>query len=254
MVTIILPVSRDYYLKRIFTQLELLKCNSEEVSILTYVDGPLTLFEPARNFTVKSKFKEKLCVFRKRGTPNVGSVKRRRQRIADIHNEIKDLIAPTDYVFLIEDDTLLPTNALQKLLDAYTQRPNAGIISGVQIGRWGFDHIGAWTFDDVYSPNKAVSIPAGEGLVNVDATGLYCCLTKYKYYKEFRFEPFEEALGPDVAFGIHLRRQGYTNFADHSVKCDHLTKRGVINFNRTIVQVELNRLENNQWSQGLFSV
>lgn len=249
MTTIIMPVSREFYLARIFAQLELLECESE-TNLLVYVDGPLTLFEKARNFTVNSKFKERLCVYRKKGEPNVGSVRSRRKRIAAIHNELKELLNPCQYVFLIEDDTLIPTKALSKLTRQFNFYPNAGIISGVQIGRWGFDHIGAWKFDDIYEPKRAESVPMGEGLAQVDATGLYCCLVKYENYKEFAFKPFEDVMGPDVAFGLYLRSRGLLNYIDYSVQCDHLTKRGAISFNREIIQVELKRLENNKWSQG----
>lgn len=250
MVTIILPVSRDYYLKRIFAQLEMLECDRSQTNLLVYVDGPLHLFEIARNLTVNSKFAQKLCVYRKKGSPNVGSVRRRRRRIAEIHNEVKVLIQNADYIFLTEDDTLVPTNALKKLMNHYLARPHMGLVSGVQIGRWGYDHIGAWLFDNVYEPSKAISVPLENEVLPVDATGLYCCLTDAKHYLKFNFEPFEDALGPDVAFGLWLRQQGYQNFIDYSIKCDHLTKKETIKFNRSIVQVQLQKQADNTWLLG----
>jgi len=250
MVTIILPVSRDYYLKRIFAQLELLECDRSQTNLLVYVDGNLNLFEVARNLTVNSKFNQKLCVYRKKGTPNVGSVRRRRRRIAEIHNEVKVFIQNADYIFLTEDDTLLPTTALKKMMNHYLSQPHMGLVSGVQIGRWGYDHIGAWLFDDVYSPTKAISVPLEKEFLKVDATGLYCCLTQAKLYMQFEFEPFEDALGPDVAFGLWLRQQGYQNFIDYSIKCDHLTKRETIKFDRDIVQVKLEKQADKQWLLG----
>jgi len=248
MVTIILPVSRDMYLKRVFAQLELLQCDRTQVNLLCFVDGPLNLFEKARNFTVNSKFNEKLCVYRRRGEGSVGSIKRRRQRIADIHNELKVLIKNAEYIFLIEDDTIVPTNALAKLLHHYLTMPSMGIVSGIQIGRWGFDHIGAWLVDDIYSPNAITSVKLEEGLQQVDATGLYCCLTRAEHYLRFNFEPFMNALGPDVAFGVYLRQQGYLNYVDYSIKCDHITAKEKISFDRDIVQVQLTKTSNNDWS------
>lgn len=250
MTTIILPISRDHYLKRIFAQLEMLECDRTQVNLLCYVDGPLQLFEVARNLTVNSKFNQKLCVYRKKGTPNVGSVRRRRRRIAEIHNEVKVFIQNADYIFLTEDDTLLPTTALKKLMNHYLSQPHMGLVSGVQIGRWGYDHIGAWAFDDVYSPTKAISVPLESELSKVDATGLYCCLTQAKLYMKYEFEPFEDALGPDVAFGLWLRQQGYQNYIDYSIKCDHLTKRETIKFDRDIVQVKLEKQADKQWLLG----
>ena len=43
----------------------------------------------------------------------------RRRRISAIHNEIRKLIKPSEYVFLIEDDSVLPADALSRLLADY---------------------------------------------------------------------------------------------------------------------------------------
>ena len=241
-VTIIMPVSRPDHLDRIFAQLELLDCNRGMTSILCYIDGGQQLYEKARNLVVHSKFKQRLCVMRSKGQPSVGSVRRRRQRIADIHNEVKELIDTSEYIFIIEDDTLFPTNTLDKLLKHYYTNPHAGLISAAELGRWGYTHIGAWDFDDVYEPNKITSPKLGDGLQKIDATGLYCCLMKTETYMNHKFEPFEDALGPDTHLGMSLRRQGYQNYIDYSIKCTHLTKKEPIKFsNSEIVQVQLIR-------------
>ena len=245
-----MPVSRDSYLPRIFAQLELLHCDSEKTSLLVLVDGDVNLFSKVRNYVVNSKFHQRLCEYRRKGVPNVGSVKRRRQRIADIHNEVKQYIDNADYLFLIEDDTLIPTTALDLLLNDFDFYSYAGIISGIEIGRWGYTHIGAWTVDDIYDPKKITSIKLGEELEPVDATGLYCCLVKKENYMSHNFAPLLDILGPDVNFGIELRKMGLQNYVDHRIKCEHLTKRGAITFiNSEIEQVQLS-LEDNKWKQG----
>jgi len=43
----------------------------------------------------------------------------------------------------------------------------------------------------------------------IDAGGLYACLTRYELYAKHEFEPYEDVLGPDFRYGIWLRRQGY---------------------------------------------
>lgn len=240
MITIVLPISRPDYLKQLFARLEFLDYPSSEVNLLSYVDGNQQLFELARNLTVASKFAEKLCVYRSKGMPNVGSVKGRRRRIAAIHNEIKGLLNKTDYVFLLEDDTIPPRDALTKLVRLHADHPYAGLVSGIELGRWGWPHIGAWNCDDVYEPKKITSIPLTTGVVEVDATGLYCCLMKFKTYMDHHFEPFEDLLGPDVNFGIKHRREGLVNYVDQSIQCTHLTKRGAITIASTdVVQVEI---------------
>lgn len=245
-----MPVSRPDFLKRIFAQLDMMPCDNEHTHIVTYVDGNQPLFEIARNLTVNSKFKERICVYRAKGVPNVGSVKRHRQRIADVHNEIKALIEKCDYVFLLEDDTLVPLNTMETLIRNYSEHPYAGFISAVELGRWGFEMIGAWKANDVYTPTEITTIPVGEGIEEVDAAGLYACLVKRDTYMNHFFKPFQDILGPDVDFGLSLRQQGLLNYVNHDLKCKHLTKRGEISFqNAKIVQVQVKK-ENHTWSQG----
>lgn len=254
MISIVMPVSRKDYLKRIFVQLELLDCDRHNTNLLCYVDGSLELFQETRNLVVASKFKEKLCVYRHKGIGSVSSVHRRRQRISDIHNEIRSLLNKTDYVLLTEDDTLMPMDSLKKLYNLAMMKKYFGFITGVQIGRWGYKHIGAWKVDDVYNINHIASIKKGTGIEEIDAAGIYCCFTtKENYIKNF-FKPFENILGPDVDFGINLRRRGLNNYIDHSIHCDHLSKKEVIKvFNSDVIQVKFDRDETEQmgWKQSI---
>lgn len=240
--TIILPVSRPDFLNRIFAQLELMACDKETTNLIVISDGGWALFEKVRNLTVNSKFKERLCIYRHKGIPNVSSQPRRRKRISDIHTEIQKEIKPADYYFLLEDDTMFPLNTLTTLMNMYEDHPHAGFVSGVQIGRHGFSHIGSWRVNDVYNPTTITSVPKGEGIVEVDAAGIYCCLTKH--YMENKFQPFEDILGPDVSFGLWLRRQGLKNYINYDLQCSHLTKKGEINFKNTeIIQLEFEKTD-----------
>ena len=67
MITIVVPISRVDYLARFFVRLEMLDCDSEKTNLLCYVDGPLELYQKVRNYIVNSKFKNKLCVYRRKG-------------------------------------------------------------------------------------------------------------------------------------------------------------------------------------------
>lgn len=246
-ITIVLPVSRDTHLKQIFTNLEFLTCDRKTTNLLVYIDGDLRLFEKARNFTMNSKFAEKLCIYRRKGLPNASSVRSRRRRIAEIHNEMKTLINPCTYVFMIEDDTLYPYNTLEKMKDIYLDHPYAGFVSGIEIGRWGYNHIGAWVANSVYDPRRITSMKMEEGVRKCDAAGFYCMLTRYELYTDHTFQPFQDAMGPDVEYGMSLRKQGLVNYVDFSIKCRHLTQKEELNFTNTeIVQVELNRI-NDIW-------
>lgn len=249
MTTIILPVSRPNYLRAIFARLELLDCDRADTNLLVVVDGDIQLFQTARDLTVESKFYEKLCVYRRKGSPNVGSVRLRRQRIADIHNELKANLGKADFLFLIEDDTLFPTNALRRLLDKAQSSRNVGIVSGVELGRWGYLHIGAWVLDDVYEPTCMKTIKVETGLDKVDATGLYCCVVRVEHYLKHTFAPFNEAIGPDVGFGVALRREGLQNYVDFDIKCTHMTIKENITVEQSkIVVVALEKI-GDKWIQ-----
>jgi hypothetical protein len=239
--TIILPISREQHLLRVFASLELLECARERTSLLVYVDGEPELYLIARNLVEQSKFSERLCVQGDIPGPRKEfSINTRRRRIAAIHNEIRKLIKPCDYVFLIEDDGVLPPDALSRLVADYQAHPYAGFIEGVELGRWGIPHVGAWQADDVYDMKRLESaMPARSELLNdagraigavpdkvveeIDAGGLYACLTRYRQYVDHEFQPYEGcAFGPDIEWSIWLRQQGYLNYLDWSVPIEHL--------------------------------
>jgi len=47
--TIILPISREQHLLKVFASLELLECERDRTSLLAFVDGDADLFLTARN-------------------------------------------------------------------------------------------------------------------------------------------------------------------------------------------------------------
>ncbi len=237
MITIVIPISRKDYLDRLFESLDALVIEGHEVNLLTYCDGDYSVFEKARNLTMLSKFRDRLCVERRKGTPGSSNFKLRRQRIADIHNEIKGLINSTDYIFLIEDDTLVPANALIRLMKHYKDYPDAGVISGIQVGRWGFKMLGAWRVNQLQNPTKIYSIRKNTGIQDIDAAGFYCCLMKVGSYTSHDFKPYQDILGPDFDFGLSLRQRGKRNYVDHDIECIHMTKKGDITFDN-VDQVE----------------
>lgn len=248
-VTVVLPVSRKDYLHQIFARFEAMPM-FEQTNLLVWVDGPMDLYEVARNLTRESRFYERLCIYGKKHVVDVGSVRRRRERIAEIHNDIKTRLVDCDWVFSLEDDTLMPSTTFTTMQKWASYYPHAGIISGIELGRWGYPHIGAWNANDVFEPTEFISTPLSKGLQEVDATGLYCCMIRSDVYKEHTFKPFEKVLGPDVELGIWLRQQGYKNYIDNDIKCTHLTKIEPVEFNREIVQVRLKKEDNGKWSQG----
>lgn len=251
-VTIFIPVSRPEHLDRLFHALEVLECDATQTNLFTYVDGNSELFVMVRNLTEASKFASRLCVQRTADrTPATFGLHERRKRIAAIHNESKALIGKCDYVFGLEDDTIPPSHALANLLMGYAAHPFAGFIEGVELGRWGVPYVGAWHVDDVYEPTKIESMMPGVGIEEIDAGGFYCYLTKRNNYMKHDYAPFgNNDLGPDVNYGIWLRQQGFKNYIDWSVNCEHRMRGGTgISLPMTQPRQAAMVKENDQWKQ-----
>lgn len=230
MITIVLLVSRPEYLDLVFTCLEMLECDHAQTNILTIVDGDKDLFINVRNRTDFTKFNDRLCVQYKTADKLKNfDLGHRRKRIADIHNFAKKYIKRSDYIFCVEDDTTFGTKTLKKLEQDYQMVPFAGMIQGVQIGRHGINHYGVWTVDDPYEPTQIESQDKGFGITICDAGGLYCMLTRAENYMAHDFKPFDSGdLGPDFDYGIALRKQGYKNYTDWAITCNHHTKNGIV--------------------------
>lgn len=254
-ITIFIPISRDLILERLFASLEMLHCERENVSLFTYVDSKnMRLYEKVRNYTQESKFGERICIQRriKGDNPKEFAVELRRKRISDIKNESRQYINNCDYVFGIEDDTIVPPHALKSLLKGYSRFPHAGFIQGVEVGRWGVPYVGAWKVDDIYETKQFRSLMPENGLKECDTGGFYCYLTPFMLYDR-EYQPFDNnSLGPDAQYGIELRREGYKNYTDWGVKCAHHRAKGepLTLFQGNIAELEYNKHENH-WRQNL---
>lgn len=228
-ITIILTVSRIDFLQRVISSIELQNVSARSTSILAVVDGSEELYLATRNLLNETKYVENLTVmFEGAGkTAPRYDILARRKRIAAIHNQARELLKhKSGWVFVVEDDTLIPKGALNKLASEVAHKRSVGQITGVELGRWGVPYVGAWSADDIYDPKVLTSLVSatdyGNAIENIDACGLYCTLIRADVYKQHTFFT-DNGLGPDVNFGIWLRQLGYENFIDWSVHCTHLT-------------------------------
>lgn len=159
-----------------------------------------------------------------RGKPIEPSVTERRKRIVQVNNEARDLIGDTDYVISVEDDTIIPEDAFEKLLYMATTK-EIGTAQGVQVGRWGIQMIGAWRVNDVHNPTEALTLPYistdARVIEKIDAGGWYCYITPTKLFKEIERGWHGEPYGPDVVYGLELRKKGYQNYIDWSLVTGH---------------------------------
>lgn len=252
--TIILTVSREEFLTEVLSSIELLDCDQTYTNILCIVDGDAKMFTKVRNLVQKTKFNERLTV----QYPDRKQIKRfdtvfRRKRIAAIHKWAQQFVGISEFIFLTEDDTLVPRDALKKLEKHIRETPGCVMAEGVEVGRWGIPYVGAWKFDDIYEPNSVTSLVYKRtGVEQIDAGGFYCTLMRAANYKEQDFELFE-SLGPDISMGLFLRRDGYVNLIDWSIPCRHLniTRHGVREVlvpNEDVRPTTIKRKSPNNWS------
>ncbi len=222
--TIIMPVSRDSFLDKVFKSLEALICDPHRTNLVVIVDGESDLFVKARNMVQESKFAQRLCVQLGNEKARRWNIGARRIKIAKLHNELKKYIPESDFIFGTEDDTIVPPDAIVHLRTNLLHEKNIGLVSGVEVGRWGVPYIGAWIADYVFEPTKLTTVEyKRKGLEFVDATGFYCFIVRYSLYMEHDFKTFDyNSLGADVEFGLHLRQLGYANVINWAVPCGHL--------------------------------
>lgn len=245
----ILPVSRKKYLDRVLESL--LNQTHKTQGLLVIFDGPDDEFLEVRNKIVSLDIDRTYCVSSNNIHP-VSSIPDRRRHIVNIHNQIREMMPelPTwieadhepDWIFSIEDDGILPSNALERLVEIVKNKKDAGMVTGVELGRWGVPYVGAWNVDNVDDVKELTSLEnkASENIVDeIDACGLYCGLIRADFYKQHEFFT-NNGLGPDVNLGLFLRKQGLKNYIDWGVTVTHLTNKG--NEEREIPATDVSRV------------
>ena len=230
MITAILPISRISYLDRVLESL--LNQTVKPNNLLVIYDGQESQYMEARNRVVGLDF-EQVRFIPSNSLAQAHTIPDRRRHITNIHNQIRELmgdfpeITDQDWIFSIEDDGILPPDALEKLIKVTEKYPDAGQVTGVELGRWGNPYVGAWKVNDVFKlrtiesmDNKSYTNEVEE----IDACGLYCTLIRQELYHKHKFFS-NNGLGPDVNLGIFIRQQGYQNYIDWSIHVTHLTFR-----------------------------
>jgi glycosyltransferase involved in cell wall biosynthesis len=223
-ITTILPVSRIKYLDRI---IDCLMSQTVEIdSLIVVFDGSDGDFIQVRNKIQELYIENRICV-KSLNRRNADTIAERRWHIVNIHNQIRELIGSADWVFSVEDDGILPDNALEELIKVVEAHDDVGMVTGVELGRWGLPYVGAWHVDNVEQPRRITSLEnrVGEDLVEpIDGCGLYCALIRAEFYKKHTFDT-RNGLGPDVNLGLYLRQHGLQNYINWNIPVTHLTER-----------------------------
>lgn len=224
-ITAILPVSRIKYLDRVLESL--VNQTLKPQNLIVVFDGSDNEYLEVRNKVVALPIDNAICVPSVNGGTIAHTIAERRQHITNIHNQLRDIIGDCDWVFTMEDDSVIPPDALRRLSKLAVLQYNVGMVTGVELGRWGIPYVGAWLVDDYNNVHKVTSVEnrtANPCVENIDACGMYCGLIKAEYYKKHQFFT-NNGLGPDVNLGLYLRQQGFINYIDWSIHVTHLTFR-----------------------------
>lgn len=175
----------------------------------------------------------------KKFAPQEVRVFARRDRIRDMLNALQETIRKkqldtNEFMFMVEDDTMIEAGALQRLLADWRELTSAGVkvglIEGAQVGRHGIRMIGAWRMDDLENPTVMSTIPYNRTdlFEKIDGGGLYCFITPMNLFLEHTFYWTHECFSVDVTYGIELRKKGYTNIIDWSVVAGHTDQHGLV--------------------------
>lgn len=225
--TLFVPFTRLWFVDRFLLNLERMELPWEAVDVLFYND--------TNNAELQSKLLSWLERFKpilngariyQSGNPPLGEfdvMQARRDRIVRVKQHSAKLIGNSKYVFCLEDDTIAPTDALERLEHYFLADPLTAVASGVQVGRWAYRIIGAWEISPLLDPTNVRTVAyQGTGAQEVDGTGWFCYLTTTQLYKATKYRYEAECLGPDVCYGWDLKKNGYKVFLDWDVSCAHV--------------------------------
>lgn len=256
MITAVLPVSRIKYLDRVLDTVS--KQTHRPDKLIVIYDGIDKGIDLVNKIVNSKNICDDVTVVRSNNRSIGLNIPDRRRNISSIHNQLSESIEDSEWVFSIEDDGLLPSDALERLVSVASDNDDVGMVTGVELGRWGAPYVGAWRVDN---PDKVTVIRSVESLAKdgsnkveeIDACGLYCALIRADKYKEHRFF-HGNGLGPDVNLGIFLRQSGLKNYIDWGVHVTHLTSfSGVeveIPATDNAVIVSMTRINNGAWRIG----
>lgn len=148
----------------------------------------------------------------------------RRARIAENHQHLREFVMAykPDIVWQIEGDSVIPEDALEKLLAHYEKQP--GIYSGIQVGRHGLYCLGAWHVSQYLWEMSSVDYQL-KGLQHVDAMGMYCFIAPALTWLYGQCKWSGQYWGPDVNFFLSMPGSKYV---DMDLHIGHQIKRGII--------------------------
>jgi hypothetical protein len=131
----------------------------------------------------------------------------------------------TPFLFMTEDDTLVPRDAFTKLYKQITSDDKLAYVSGVEPSRGSDLHIGMAILGTVggHIVHRVNPPYQRKGIVNINSGGWYCWIGRVDALYGLTFRCIEDGrfLGPDALMVFDLVNRGWKATADWSIACHH---------------------------------
>lgn len=232
-ITIFCPFTRRWAIDDWLQDLQSINHNPAATNLCFIVDGEEPyIYKTLERFGKERNYRSLHMKHNIGWYPNETRLSIRRQRVAEIHEQAKDLIARCDGDIIIglEDDTRFDRMLdFSRLISPLGK--TVGFVEGVQMGRWGASIIGAWRADDILDPRHIETLlPPDINDSNATQTG-YEEMTGGGWYgyatlrQLFLQAPYFSSpslpWGPDVNYGFYVQHQGYTCLIDWQTVFGH---------------------------------
>ncbi len=225
-ITIFCAFTRNWAVERWLGELSKIEHNPALTNLCFIVDmHDEYLVSQLRAYAEKGQYRSFHVKMNEDWEPNETRMAIRRQRIADMKNQSKELIARTDGTIILafEDDTVLErVTSFDRLINPILQDDSVGFVEGVQMGRWGTNMIGAWDCDDYEYPQKVWTLLPAKDYQHITGGGFYGYATQRELYlKADYYWATSQPWGPDVNYGFWLRQRGYKCIVDWQTVFGH---------------------------------
>lgn len=241
-ITAVITFSRKILIPFFFASFKDLKLPRKDMHLLVYDntdDAPLGEALQAELTPLLSEFKSvRLYKSYLKGRGSVvgsGNEQFRNSKLYNIWmmwNRMKKLIY-TDTFFLLEDDTICPSDAFSRLYKTLMSSKRIGFVTGIETGRFATPWIPVRL--GVHKVKmKGMKVlerrslkPDTKGIVPIDAAGVYCFAARTAAYLS-GFEGYDPAslkipfFAMDNVLVWNMKQHGWRVLADFNIWCTHL--------------------------------
>jgi len=189
------------------------------------------LIDYCKNYKWKYQWASKEVLNTPQDPVRVSSIKdyqRKWNRIMSNMRLVREFTKESDIVLMVEDDTIIPPNALIKLYNKIKSDKKIGCIQGVEALRNAGGHgpCGAWRLDiEKGIVKRKLGLGAKKsGIEQIDGGGYYCWAFRQKAIQQIKFRADIDNgwCGPDIWTWYDIGQNGWKALIDWSIWCIHL--------------------------------